>query len=131
MDEFLKEWGPILMRVFYILLVALVSKILVPWLKEKKVYDTICRFVRAAEKLADAGKIDKAKKKLYVRSLLEKKGVKITPEVDAMIEAAVEDLDLLKNEFLLGLPAAREDGGEDDDAEPPEGTEKEAEGEIL
>lgn len=131
MDEFLKEWGSILMRVFYILLVALVSKILVPWLKEKKVYDTICRFVRAAEKLADAGKIDKAKKKLYVRTLLEKKGVKITPEVDAMIEAAVEDLDLLKNEFLLGLPAAREDGGEDDDVEPPEGTEKETEGEIL
>ena len=65
----------------------------VPWLKEKRLYSTIQKFVQAAEKLGSTGAISKDTKKAYVISLLESNGIKVTPEVDALIESAVQELD--------------------------------------
>ena len=65
----------------------------IPWLKEKHLYDTVKKFVQAAEKLGDVGTIPKANKKAHVIRILENKGIKVTPEIDALIESAVLELD--------------------------------------
>lgn len=85
------------------LLVPWVVKTVIPWLKEKRLYGIVKKFVEAAEKSAEAGKIDKATKKEFVERLLEAKGIEITPEVDAIIEAAVEELDIAKDSALREL----------------------------
>lgn len=69
----------------------LITYCLVPWLKEKRLYDICRQFVRAAEKLAANVTLDK---KQYVIDCLTNKGIKVTPAVDALIEAAVEELDI-------------------------------------
>lgn len=66
----------------------------VPYLKEKRVYNIICKFVKAAEKLGESGAISKSTKKDYVVDLLTSKGIEVTGEIDALIESAVEELDL-------------------------------------
>jgi len=76
---------------------------LVPWLKEKRLYDTVRHFVQAAEKLGDVGTISKSEKKAYVVGLLEAKGITVTPVVDAMIESAVKELDWAAGEIISGL----------------------------
>lgn len=64
-----------------------------PWLKEKRLFTTIFRYVEAAEKQAHAGIIPKEEKKYFVKGLLEKKGIEVTAEIDALIDAAVTELD--------------------------------------
>ena len=54
-------------------------------------YEMDKHFVRAAEKLAQNCELDK---KEYVVECLQRIGVKVTPVVDALIEAAVEELDI-------------------------------------
>jgi hypothetical protein len=97
-----------------IVVIPAIKDTLVPWLKEKRLYAQVRRFVRAAEKLGATGAIDKATKKAYVTSLLQKKGITVTDEVDAMIEAAVEELDEVGAEIVGIL-------GGDDDGESTEG----------
>lgn len=46
-----------------------------PWLKEKRLYSIVKKFVEAAEKQAEAGTIDKATKKHFVVELLEANGI--------------------------------------------------------
>ena len=46
-----------------------------PWLKEKRLYSIVKKFVEAAEKQAEAGTIDKATKKRFVVELLEANGI--------------------------------------------------------
>ena len=70
---------------------------LVPWLKEKRMFSLIKKFVQAAEKLAETGAIEKADKKQTVINLLENKGIEVTLEVEAFIEACVKQLDLITN----------------------------------
>ena len=65
----------------------------IPWLKEKHLYNIITTLVKAAEKMANAGSLTTPKMD-YVVQMLEKKGITVTPEVRAMIEAAVQDLDI-------------------------------------
>ena len=72
----------------------------IPWLKEKRLYDTVKKFVQAAEKLGDVGTIPKANKKAHVIRLLESKGIKVTPEIDALIESAVLELDNAVGEIV-------------------------------
>lgn len=74
-----------------------------PWLKEKRLYAIVKKFVEAAEKQAEAGTIAKETKKLFVIKLLEAKGITVTPEVDAFIEAAVKELDIAENEVLVQI----------------------------
>lgn len=76
---------------------------LIPWLKEKQLYSTVKKFVQAAEKLGSTGAIGKDKKKAYVVTLLESKGIEVTPEIDALIESAVQELDNAVGEIIGAL----------------------------
>ena len=71
-----------------------------PWLKEKRLYSIVKKFVEAAEKQAEAGTIDKATKKRFVVELLEANGITVTPEINAFIEAAVKELDLAEKNAI-------------------------------
>lgn len=66
----------------------------IPWLKEKRLYGLVSKFVHAAEKLAETGAIDRESKKNYVVKLLRDKGYTITEETEAFIESAVKELDM-------------------------------------
>lgn len=114
--DILAQGAPIFARLVVAGIFALFACLVYPWLKEQKIYGQVVKFVRAAEKMAEAGKLDKAKKNAYVVALLEKAGVKVTPIVRAMIEAAVEELDLVKDKFLLGLPEDGDRRNTDDQA---------------
>lgn len=95
----------------------------IPWLKEKRLHTIVETFVKAAEKMADAGTLG-IQKLDYVEQMLERNNIEVTPEVRAMIEAAVKDLDIA---FLGAIGAL----GKVFDDEPPCGAgETEAEKEI-
>ena len=68
---------------------------LVPWLKEKHLYNIVKNFVQAAEKLAESGAITKESKKEKVIELLENKGIVVNATVDAFIESCVKELDMV------------------------------------
>lgn len=68
---------------------------LIPWLKEKRLYNVVKNFVRAAEKLAESGVIEKVDKKAKVVELLESKGITVDATVEAFIESCVKELDLI------------------------------------
>lgn len=92
-----------------------------PWLKEKRIYSVVRKFVQAAEKQAEAGLINKGDKKEYVVKLLVAKGITVTDEVDAFIESAVKELDLAAQNALVQIgelfEAEDETTVEEDEAE--------------
>lgn len=102
MTEILIAISTFVLRMLVILAIGMAMEIVmpwlrntaIPWLKEKRLYSMCCQFVRAAEKLADTGAIPSEEKKAYVIELLTKKGIKITPDVNAMIESAVLEMDI-------------------------------------
>ena len=100
MNEYTLQLFSAVLHVIALLIAGTVTCVVVPWLKEKQLYSRICTFVRAAEKLGDVGSIPKKNKKSYVVELLEDRGVLVTPEVDAMIESAVEELEWLKTQLV-------------------------------
>ncbi len=67
----------------------------IPWLKEKRVYNTVKKFVQAAEKLAESEAIAKIDKKAKVIELLESNGIVVDATVEAFIESAVKELDVI------------------------------------
>lgn len=77
---------------------------LVPWLKEKHLYNTVKTLVQAVEKMAESGIIEKKNKKEEVIRLLEERGITIDNQLNALIESCVKELDLItetaKNEIL-------------------------------
>lgn len=88
----------------------------IPWLKEKQLYEIIKKYVRAAEKMGASGAIEKSKKLEYVITLLKNRGVTITDEVRALIESAVGDLDDMFSDMISNV--AKEiiiDGNGDED----------------
>lgn len=68
---------------------------MVPWLKEKRLYRIVSIGVNAAEKLAESMDMSGLDKKQYVINYLRSKNIMITSEVEAFIESAVHDLDLV------------------------------------
>ena len=68
---------------------------LIPWLKEKRIYNMVKNFVRAVEKLAESGAINKCDKKKKVVELLENKGIEVDATVEAFIESCVKELDII------------------------------------
>lgn len=66
-----------------------------PWLKEKRIYSIVKKFVQAVEKLAESGVIEKVDKKKYVINLLEKNGITVNDTVDSFIESCVKELDMV------------------------------------
>lgn len=71
----------------------------IPYLKQIGMYKIVQMAVRAAEKVGATGAIKKADKKKYVIAALEKMGVKVTPTIEMMIEAAVKELDIQNNKI--------------------------------
>lgn len=70
-----------------------------PWLKYKMVQIG----VMAAEKLAESGVIKKVDKNAKAKEILGMLGIKVTPMIDAMIEAAVKELDNQENKIKSEL----------------------------
>lgn len=68
---------------------------LIPWLKEKRLYNTVESFVRAAEKMAESGMIKKCDKKEKVIELLKNKGIVVNEMTEAFIESCVKELDII------------------------------------
>ena len=75
----------------------------IPYLKQIGMYKIVQMTVRAAEKLGVTGAIKKADKKKYVIAALEKMGVKVTPTIEMMIEAAVKELDIQNEKIEFEL----------------------------
>lgn len=85
------EWIEILVKVVFLILSGVVTIYVVPWLKEKGLYDIVKRMVQAAEKWAENNDIDK---KEWVIGKLEARGIEVNEYVEALIESACEELDL-------------------------------------
>ncbi len=81
----------ILVGVVIIGLSIAVGAVVIPWLKNKGLVWILDILVAAAEKLAENQPIDK---KAWVLAQLAAMGVKITPFVEACLEAAVQHLDI-------------------------------------
>lgn len=85
------EWIDPIVRIVFILLGTIVTLYVVPWLKEKRLYEQVKTLVEAAQKLEENNPIDKNE---WVIRQLEGLGVTVTPFVRAIIESAVKQLDL-------------------------------------
>lgn len=94
-ENMLETVMAIISIVISVYLIPLIKTELKPWLEEKRIYNMVKKFVEAAEKLEESGVIEKLDKKAKVIELLELKGIVVTPDVDAFIEAAVKELDLV------------------------------------
>lgn len=69
-----------------------IKNTLIPWLEEKRIYGIVKKFVEAAEKKAEKENFDK---KEWVLDQLLSKHIKITPEVEAYIETACKEIDMI------------------------------------
>lgn len=87
---------------------------LIPWMENKHLMDIVRIFVAAAEKQGETGAIVKERKKEYVINMLQRKGIIITPEIEDMIEAAVEELDLLGDQLIDAIDGGSEAGSHAD-----------------
>jgi len=93
----------IMVKVIIPILGAIITYLIVPFIKQKTtkeqredIYFWVRVAVQAAEQMADAGLINIPKKE-YVINFLTKQGINITiQDLDAMIEAAVYELNLAK-----------------------------------
>lgn len=79
-----------------IVVVFVAGKYVIPWLKEKRIWNYIVQFVKAAEQKADAGFISPDARKDEVIKALQQVGIKITQEILELIESAVCDLNIEK-----------------------------------
>lgn len=87
------EWEIIidlLVKLAFVLLGGIVTVYVVPWLKEKNLYNTVKRMVQAAEKWNKTNPINK---KEWVIDQLSAKGITVNTYVEALIESAVQELD--------------------------------------
>lgn len=67
----------------------------IPFIKEKRLYNTVKKFVQAAEKLSETGVLAKIDKKNKVIELLEKNGIVVDTTIEAFIESCVKELDIV------------------------------------
>ncbi len=98
MNEIIAQAAAYLIKALFLLLTGVltyyVKTKIIPWLEDRQLYATVKRYVQAAEKLASTGKLSSSgAKKNYVITLLESKGIECGPEIHALIESAVEELD--------------------------------------
>lgn len=85
------EWIAVIVKIAALVLGTVISLYVVPWLKEKRLYETVRQMVEAAEKWNENNPIDK---KAWVIERLEARGITVNVYVDALIEAAVKELDI-------------------------------------
>jgi len=108
MNEIITQAAAYLIKALFLLLTGVltyyVKTKIIPWLEDRQLYATVKRYVQAAEKLASTGKLTSSgAKKNYVITLLESKGIECGPEIHALIESAVEELDQLKDSIVTAL----------------------------
>lgn len=89
--------------VFSCVIIPLAVKTLIPWVKERRVYDFVKKVVVAAEKLAEAGTISKEAKLDYVIAVLQKRGIEVDAAMRALIECAVAELDYELTHSMMSL----------------------------
>ena len=75
----------------------------IPLLKKLGIYGLVKIGVFAAEKLAESGKIQKIDKNTKAKEILSMLGIKESPLVDAMIEAACKELDVQEDKLKAEL----------------------------
>ena len=92
-EEIIKLIFTALSLVFNSIVLPWIVKTGIPWLKEMRLDGIVRKYVEAAEKMAASGQISKDMKKEFVKHLLEQRGIRITEEVNALIEAAVIECD--------------------------------------
>lgn len=80
----------LVVKLAFALFGGIITIYVVPWLKEKNLYNTVKRMVQAAEKWNKTNPINK---KDWVVGQLEAKGITVNPYVEALIESAVQELD--------------------------------------
>ena len=105
----LKIVGVIIGIVFTTVIVPWLKSVFIPWTKEKKIYSLVQRFVHAAEKIGETMDMSGKEKKQYVISLLEANGYVLNPEIDAFIESAVKEMDMLMDGYMGEILNAFED----------------------
>lgn len=105
--------------------VPFIENVVVPWLKEKRLYARVKQGVQFVEQMAKNGKlqellgcpVDGDGKKKYLIKLLQRCGIEVTEEVDAMIESAVYEMNQAAKkaakEALDGLLMKPADGEEE------------------
>lgn len=110
-DCIIKIVMAILSVVVSVVVVPWLKNTAVPWMKEKRLYTICSRFVKAAEKMAESGAIEKDEKKDFVIAALKSKGIDITGEVTSYIESAVKELDIaIHDSFKKMVDAFNESG---------------------
>lgn len=97
-------WIELAVKIVFSVLGVVLTVYIIPWLKEKRLYDTIVKHVRAAEKLAQNNDINKLD---WVVGKLNEAGVSVTPSIHTMIECAVQELDIAISQIVNN-----EQGGE-------------------
>jgi hypothetical protein len=85
------EWIDTIVKIVFLVLGTLVTVYVVPWLKEKGLYDIVKKMVQGAEKWSETMDIDK---KEWVIERLEARGIEVNDYVEALIESACEELDI-------------------------------------
>ena len=82
------------------ILLPFLKNTVIPFLEEKHLMGIVRILTRSAEKQGETGAIDKSQKRDFVIKWLKKKNIQITPFVENMIEAAVEELDKMGDQVL-------------------------------
>lgn len=85
------EWIDTIVKIVFLVLGTIVTVYVVPWLKEKGLYDIVKKMVQGAEKWSETMDIDK---KEWVIERLEARGIVVNDYVEALIESACEELDI-------------------------------------
>lgn len=85
------EWIDTIVKIVFLVLGTVVTVYVVPWLKEKGLYDIVKKMVQGAEKWSETMDIDK---KEWVIERLEARGIEVNDYVEALIESACEELDI-------------------------------------
>ena len=86
-------WNEILatiVRMVIAILSVIVTYKVIPWLKQKQLYDLVCKAVEAAEKIGGSGQ----DKMAIAVEFLYRMGVTVTDDTKMLIEAAVQELDI-------------------------------------
>lgn len=117
MDEIILTLATCLLRLvlsvagvaFTAVMIPWIKDTLIPWMKQKHIYSIVQTLVKAAEKQAESGLLAKADKKAYVIKLLGEKGITVTDEIDAFIEAAVMEIDIAVSSAVIELTGVLED----------------------
>lgn len=76
---------------------------LIPYLREKRLYDAVYKAVQAVEKLYETGVVEKVDKKAKAIEILEDHGIYCNSVIEGYIESAVKQLDDLGRVWLQDL----------------------------